>query len=155
MLFYTFVLVEWSFSPKLIRLLQKLPAGEYFVKLYEAVKAYEANRHYVFKGMAISVGIHCGIIAVLILISQTLGGFESVPMDKFFFLVPFGLLVTAIPIAPAGLGTGHVAFLGLFKMVGSNAGADLFTAYVTLQIVISLIGGIFYVRYRGHLPENV
>lgn len=152
--FFAFVLVEWSFSAKIIRLLQKLPAGEYFVKLYEAVKAYETCRHYVYKGLAISVGIHCCIIGVLVLISQSLGGFEAVSGDKFFFLVPFGLLVTAIPVAPAGLGTGHVAFLALFKMVDSKGGADLFTAYVTLQIAVSMIGGLFYLRHRENLPQT-
>lgn len=153
--FYLFVLVEWPFSAKLVRLLRRLPAGDYFVKLYEAVKAYESCRHYVFKGLAISMLIHCTIIATLIMLAHALGGFEAVPLGKFFFLAPFGLLVTAIPIAPAGLGTGHVAFLWLFTQAGATRGADLFTAYVTFQIFISLIGGLFYIRYRGHLSKEV
>ncbi|MBI3557742.1 MAG: flippase-like domain-containing protein [Deltaproteobacteria bacterium] len=151
--FYAFVLIEWPFSKRLTRLLRKLPAGDYLVKLFEAVKAYENCRHYVYKGMAISVAIHCSIIGVVILLAQTLGGFESVPLSKFFFLVPLGLLVTAIPIAPAGLGTGHMAFFELFKLVGSAHGADLFTAYITFQIIVSLVGGMFYLRYRGHHPK--
>ena len=151
--FYAFVLIEWSFSKKLITLLGKLPAGDYLVKLFEAVKTYESCRHYVYKGLAISVAIHCSIIGVIVLLANSLGGFEGVPLSKFFFLVPFGMLVTAIPIAPAGLGTGHVAFLELFKLAGAQGGADLFTAYITFQILISLIGGLFYVRYRGHLPK--
>lgn len=153
-LFYAFVLVEWKFSKKVVRILDKLPAGHYFVKLYEAVKAYETCRRYVFRGMAVSVAIHCTIIGVFYLLASSLGGFESVPASRFFFLVPFGLLVTAIPIAPAGLGTGHAAFLGLFKLVGADGGADLFTAFVSFQIFISLLGGLFYIRYRGHLPHD-
>lgn len=150
--FYAFVLIEWPFSKKLIKALKKLPAGDYFVKLYEAVKSYENCRHYVFKGMAISIAIHCTIMGVFVLLGRSLGGFESIPINKFFFLVPFGLLITAIPIAPAGLGTGHAAFLGLFQLVGARGGADLFTAYVSFQIFISLVGGLFYVKYRGRLP---
>ena len=69
--------------------LEKLPAGEYFVKLYEAVKAYASCRHYVFKGLAISVAIHCTIIGVFVLLARSLGTFETVPLNKFFFLVPF------------------------------------------------------------------
>ena len=152
--FYVFVLAQWPFSAKITRLLARLPAGDYFVKLYDAVKAYESCRHYVFKGLAISVAIHCSIIGVFIALSRSLGGFEAVPLDKFFFLTPLGLLVTAIPVAPAGLGTGHAAFFGLYKMVGATGGADLFTAFVTFQLTISLIGGLFYVNYRGHLPKN-
>ncbi len=151
--FYAFVLIEWPFSKKLSGILGKLPAGDYLVKLFEAVKTYENCRHYIYKGLAISVAVHCTLIGVVVLLAHTLGGFENVPLSKFFFLVPFAFLVTAIPIAPAGLGTGHVAFLELFKLVGAQGGADLFTAYITFQILLSLVGGLFYIRYRGHLPK--
>lgn len=152
-LFYAFVLIEWPFSARLLKFLRKLPAGEYFAKLYEALKAYESCRHYVVKGLLISLGIHFIIISVFILLSRTIGGFEGVSVSQFYFLVPFGLLVTAIPIAPAGLGTGHAAFAWLFQQVQTKGGADLFTAFVSFQILISLLGGLFYMRYRGHLPK--
>lgn len=150
--FYAFVLVEWPFSKKLLALLNKLPAGEYLAKLYEALKAYESCRRYITFGLIFSTFIHVVIVGVLLLLANALGGFESVSVGKFYFLAPFGLLVTAIPIAPAGLGTGHAAFSWLFSQVGAKGGADLFTAYVSFQILISLIGGIFYIRYRGHNP---
>jgi uncharacterized protein (TIRG00374 family) len=148
-LFYVFVLVEFSFTKTLQRLLLRLPAGEYFVKLLDALKAYENARHYVIKGFFISLLIHSLVISVFIILARSLGGFEMVPIDKFLFLSPLGLLVTAIPVAPAGLGTGHGAFYYLFERVGSHAGADLFMAFVTFQILISLIGGFFYIKYKG------
>lgn len=151
--FYAFVLIEWPFSKRLLKMLRKMPAGEYFAKLYEALKAYETCRHYVVKGLMISMGIHCVIIGVFILLSKTIGGFEGVSVSQFYFLVPFGLLVTAIPIAPAGLGTGHAAFAWLFQQVQAKGGADIFTAFVSFQILISLIGGLFYMRYRGTHPK--
>jgi uncharacterized protein (TIRG00374 family) len=151
--FYAFVLIEWPFSKKLLALLHRLPAGEHLAKLYEAVKAYESCKHYVLKGLLISMMIHGISIGVFILLARALGGFDNVSIDQFYFLAPFGLLVTAIPIAPAGLGTGHAAFAWLFQLVGARGGADLFTAYVSFQIFISLVGGLFYVRYRGHLPK--
>lgn len=146
--FYAFVLVEWSFTKPLLKLLRKLPAGTYFVKLFEAVKAYENCPGYVIKGLLISLAIHTVSITVMVLLARSLGTFNAVAIDKFFFLIPFGLLVTAIPVAPAGLGTGHGAFYLLFKKVGSSAGADLFTAFVSFQLLISLFGGLFYMRYR-------
>ena len=151
--FFAFVLIEWPFSNKLLELLKKMPAGEYLSKLYEAVKAYENCRHYVVKGFLVSIAIHCVIIGVFLLLARALGGFDQVSVDQFYFLVPFGLLVTAIPIAPAGLGTGHAAFAWLFQQVGAPGAADLFTAYVSFQILVSLIGGLFYLRYRGHMPD--
>jgi hypothetical protein len=65
---------------------------------------------------------------------------------QYFLLVPMGLLTTAIPIAPAGLGVGHVAFAALFSLAGSEHGAEIFTMYVTIQIVINLTGVFFYLR---------
>jgi uncharacterized protein (TIRG00374 family) len=155
LVFFAFVLVDTKVARKLQKLLHAIPgAGQYVGKLFEAVKAYESCRHYILKGFLISIGIHCTIMTVFIVLANALGGFENVPAAKFFFLAPFGLLVTAIPVAPAGLGTGHAAFLGLFQLAGSKSGADLFTAFVTFQILISLIGGIFYVRYRHHVDTR-
>lgn len=153
--FYLFVLVEWSFSSKLRKALNRVPLlGNLLSRFFEAVKAYENSRGIIIKGLLVSIVVHCSIVGVFVLLSKSLGGFTEVPIGKFFFLVPLGLLVTAIPIAPAGLGTGHAAFLWLFQLVGSSAGADLFTAFVTFQILISLIGGLFYLRYRVEIPRE-
>lgn len=148
--FYAFVLIELSLFHRFKELLRRLPGvGDLASRMFEAVKIYENRRHIIVQGLLMSVAIHCALIFSFIILARTLGGFGSVSTDKFFFLVPFGLLVTAIPIAPAGLGTGHAAFLALFQLVGSKAGADLFTAYVSFQIFLSLVGGIFYVQYRS------
>lgn len=149
--FYAFVLIRIPFTEKIQNGLVKLPMGEIFLKLFNAFRAYEKSKTTILKGFAISVVIHLMLISTIVILSRHLPGFESVPLDKFYFLVPFGLLVTAIPIAPAGLGTGHAAFLGLFKLVGSKSGADLFTAFVSFQLIMSLIGGIFYIRYKSDL----
>lgn len=148
--FYAFVLVEWSFAERLNALLKKVPAGEILSKLFEAVKCYESDPLLVVKGFLLSVVIHTSVIALIMSLSQALEGFSALTPSQFFLLTPLGLLVTAIPIAPAGLGTGHAAFFGLFQMVGASRGADLFTAFVAFQILLSLTGGIVYVRYKQH-----
>lgn len=152
--FFSLMLVRSRRLKKFPDFLRKLPAGEYLAKLFEAVKTYENCSLYIFKGLAISIAIWITIVGAIILLGRALGGFEHVTAGTYYFLAPFGLLVTAIPIAPAGLGTGHAAFLYLFSRVGANGGADLFTAWVTFQILISLIGGLFYLKYRGHLPKS-
>ncbi len=150
-IFYSFVLIRIPFTEKIQTWLGKLPMGEIFVKLFNAFKAYESSKFTVVKGFLISVVIHLLLISTIVILAHHLPGFEGIGLDKFYFLVPFGLLVTAIPIAPAGLGTGHAAFLGLFQLVGSKSGADLFTAFVSFQLIMSLIGGLFYLRYKSEL----
>lgn len=151
--FYGFVLFDSPIARQLQKTLPKLPLGHLFVKFFDAVKAYESCKRFIFKGFAISVAIHLSLISCFILLANALGGFERIPLDKFFFLVPFGMLVTAVPIAPAGLGTGHAAFLGLFQLMNVKSGADLFTAYVSFQLLMSLLGGLVYLKYRGHAPK--
>ena len=150
--FFSFVLIPTPLSRIVQELLPRLPLGGLLAKFFDAVKSYEDCKGLMVKGFLISICIHLGIITAFMLLSRSLGGFTEVPAAKFFFLIPFGLLVTAIPIAPAGLGTGHYAFFKFFGFVGASGGADLFTLFVTFQIIMSLIGGLFYLRYRGHAP---
>jgi len=63
---------------------------------------------------------------------------------SYFLLVPLGLLLTAIPVSPAGLGVGQVAFLALFHWVGTSQGANLFTLYMASYVVINLTGALLY-----------
>ena len=66
------------------------------------------------------------------------------PVMSYFLLVPLGLLVTAVPVSPAGLGVGQVAFLALFHLVGTSQGANLFTLYMASYVVINLTGALLY-----------
>lgn len=152
--FYGFVLIEWKAAKRINGLLKKAPGGEILSKLFEAVKCYEDNPLLVLKGFLFSVGIHSLIVFFIIAVARQMGGFEDIATSSFFLLTPLGLLVTAVPIAPAGLGTGHVAFLTLFQLVGSRGGADLFTAFVAFQIVVNLLGGVFYLRAGKQGKKN-
>ncbi len=57
---------------------------------------------------------------------------------------PFGTLVTAIPIAPGGLGVGHAAFEKLFNSVGLPGGANIFNIYALSQLSLNLLCFIPY-----------
>lgn len=146
-LFYAFVLLENRFAKLIHKVLHKLPMGHIFGKVFDAVKCYEDNPKIIVKGLLTSILIHSSIVVFITILAKSLGGFESVDLSSFFLLSPIGLLVTAVPVAPAGLGTGHAAFFALFQLVGVKGGADLFTVFVAFQITINLLGGIFYVRY--------
>ena len=74
------------------------------------------------------------------------------------FLMPIGLISTAIPLAPGGIGIGHVAFESLYQLVGVTGGADIFNMYIIMQLAVYLLGGIPYFLYNSeyHIPpENI
>jgi hypothetical protein len=148
LIFYVFVLYDSWIARKVESFLPKLPFGHLFEKFFSSVKAYENNKRYILYGLLISICIHLILISCFRMLALKLPGFYEVSFSKIYFLVPFGMLVTAIPIAPAGLGTGHAAFAYLFHLLNISVGADAFTAYVSFQLLMSLIGGVFYLRYK-------
>ena len=92
----------------------------------------------------------------LAIASFTLSGFAlqmQTPLMSYFLLVPLGLLVTAIPLSPAGLGVGQVAFLALFHLAGTAQGANLFTLYMASSVLINLAGALLYLFPRLGAPR--
>lgn len=67
------------------------------------------------------------------------------------FAVPMGFVVTAVPIAPAGIGVGQVAFLYLFRVYldkDTQVGATAITAFQLCVVTFALVGAVIYLRKR-------
>jgi len=73
---------------------------------------------------------------------------NGVSFLDYVIFAPAGMLATMLPIGPVGLGVGPPAFLSLFKLAGSDQGANLFILYTVIVVVMSLFGGIFYLRNK-------
>lgn len=75
------------------------------------------------------------------------------------FAVPMGFVVTAVPIAPAGVGVGQVAFLYLFQTYmnkQSQYGAIAITAFQLAVAAWALVGAVVYVKRRKpHELDNL
>lgn len=82
------------------------------------------------------------------LLGQTLG-MTNVTMLDFAIYSPCGMLATMLPVAPMGLGVGQLAFLSLFRLAHSEGGADLYSLYTLMVLLMSLLGGIFYVTSKS------
>jgi hypothetical protein len=80
-------------------------------------------------------------------------GDSHLPLVSLYVVVPIGLVLTSIPIAPAGVGTGHAAFLYLFHLIGSDRGADVFSLYAIGNLFTGLIGGLVYLQFKAHNPD--
>jgi len=134
------------------RIEDKIPQTGSFVRIYEGLRHYHHHRMTVIKVVAISVLVHVMIGWACWNFGLALGE-TDLALLAVYLVVPMGLLVTAIPIAPAGVGTGNFAFLYLFKLIGSERGADIFSLVALCNILIGAIGGIVYLRFRAHEPE--
>ena len=61
--------------------------------------------------------------------------------------------MTAIPILPGGVGTGHAAFSFFLQLIGSLQGADAFSFSVLGNLVIGGVGGLIYLRFKSTHPS--
>jgi uncharacterized protein (TIRG00374 family) len=129
----------------------KIPRAKSLAEIYVGLRHYHHHRMIVLQVLVISivvqllVGWSCWHFALAL-------GETGLPLLALYVIVPLGLLVTAVPVAPAGVGTGHAAFLFLFGLLGCQRGADIFTLFALCNILVGAIGGIVYLRFRSHEP---
>ena len=69
----------------------------------------------------------------------------QISLIDLFTFIPIGFVVTALPIAPAGMGVGHAAFDQLFQYFNISGGASLFNLYWIVFICNNLLGIIPYI----------
>lgn len=117
-------------------------------RIYEGIRQYHHHPATVAVALALSVLIHLLVGGACLGFARALGEM-NVPLLAIYVVVPLGLLVTAVPVAPAGVGTGHAAFLFLFGLLGSQAGPDIYSLYALSMVVFAALGGVVYLRFKG------
>jgi glycosyltransferase 2 family protein len=87
---------------------------------------------------------------ILIFIAMAIWlGVTELSIADYLFLVPVGLVLTSIPISPAGVGVGQVAFYYLFNLAlgkTSPVGPATVTAFQLSQIAWGLVGAVLYIQ---------
>lgn len=153
--FFTYLFLVREHHDPLLRLFRyfdkRISKFQSITRIYEGLRHYHNHRLTVIKVLALSIVIHlllgycCYNLALAV---------QPTPLSLLpvYVIVPLGLLVTAVPIAPAGVGTGNVAFLYFFSLIGFARGADVYSLYALLNILIGCMGGIIYFRFRSHEP---
>jgi uncharacterized protein (TIRG00374 family) len=134
----------------LLRALERrAPRAGSLTRVYRALRHYHDQPRAVVRAVAASLVIHCLVCFAFWNLWQALEPVD-VPMLSLVVVVPLGLLVTAVPIAPAGMGTGHAAFGWLFLLLGSRMGANVFNLFAVLQLGLAGVGGIVYLRLQAN-----
>ncbi len=156
--FYSFLFLVREQRDPLLKFLKVLETkhklGGSFKRIYEGLRHYHAWRGTVLRVVLISVLTHILVGFAFLNFAHAFGDMD-IPNLAVYVVVPLGLLVTAIPIMPAGVGTGHLAFGSLFLLLGSQRGADVFSLFVLSNLAMGAIGGLVYLRFRTHEPAVV
>ncbi len=127
-----------------------LPFGAKFRQIYLSLHAYRKCPRELFAAMAISLVSQFIGTYFFYLVGQILH--IDLALSLYLFIVPAGMIVMALPISPAGVGVGQVAFLYLFNLLlgtDSHFGATAVTLSQVIQLCWAMIGAIFYIQRRG------
>lgn len=148
LVFFFFLFTPKRLRPFVTRPLNILPKGkESIIKLLEYHWQIGDHPKVFFYAIAISVINHLLTITAFYLFTSP---FYEHPIGLVHLLtfVPLGLVSTAIPISPMGMGVGHMMFQHLFALHSISNGASLFNIHFFGVLFANLFGAIPYIFYK-------
>lgn len=153
---FTILMSRWVRQiPLFARLIERLPFHETINRVYDAFHRYHESRWAIVVAFLLSFVTHSFSTLGCFLFGQALGQ-QDITLANTLFLVPLGLCVNAIPIAPMGLGVAEWGFGKLYGMLAPvgvsldqwNKGEEVAGLMHAAVIIWSLLGGIFYMQGR-------
>lgn len=133
-------------------LIYKLPKKEFLINIYDAFHIYANQKMNLLKAMAITILIDMLTIYIFYTLGRELGE-TLVSLTSYLTAVPVGLLMLSLPIAPAGVGVGQVAFYNLFLWFGAQSGSIGATIVTVYQLIIMAVGTCFVFVYLSNRKE--
>jgi glycosyltransferase 2 family protein len=124
-------------------------------RLIAAARLLASGPTSLLKALALSMLAHLATIIFFTVLTHVITGVD-VPFSSVATVFPLGIITVLLPIAPAGLGVGHVAFDRLFEMIGVHGGATVFNVYLIGLLAPCLLGVFPYIALKrsGALPTE-
>ncbi|MDO9181622.1 MAG: lysylphosphatidylglycerol synthase transmembrane domain-containing protein [Bacteriovorax sp.] len=143
-LFLGTLISPYKFQKIIVKLVKKLPlVGKKIAKLFDQLFSLRENRKDILSCFVLSIFIQfLAILAFWTISSPFYSG--HLPLQYAFTFIPVGLIATAIPISPGGLGVGHVLFSNLFSFVKIDNGASLFNLFFLCNFSHNILGVLPY-----------
>ncbi|QDU67522.1 lysylphosphatidylglycerol synthase transmembrane domain-containing protein [Engelhardtia mirabilis] len=130
-------------------LMAKLPLGEKFKQLDDAVVFYTGHPLELLFAIALSLGNHFGAISGVMALSIAFGmPLAAIGFWDYVAIVPVANIVSSLPIAPGGWGLGEAVYGYLYKLMGQSIaiGVAVSVTFRLCQILLGLIGGLYLLR---------
>jgi glycosyltransferase 2 family protein len=138
----------------LAKYLEKLPGHAMVEQIYRAMHSYRYRTRELFFAIVYSTINQALLIAFFYFAAQLLGE-GDIPVATFWFCIPVGLVATAVPISPAGVGVGQAVFFFLFQAALGRpvqVGAVGITLLQLFQLMFGLVGAFFYLKRGRAVP---
>lgn len=137
--------------------LEKMPLGDKLNKAYLLIHAYRDHLGVLYKSLLLSVVSQVVTIIFMYVVGQAIGE-GHIGWSTYFFAVPIGFIASAIPLAPAGIGVGQMAFLFLFQVFSGEQtplGQTAITAFQIALLLWGFLGAYFYLRRKKPVFDEV
>lgn len=131
-------------------IVEKLPGGATIQKIYVLVHEYRKQPEILVKAILISVFTQIPNVGLVYAVGLAMGVHE-IPLQVYFFLVPVGTVILALPISPAGIGVGQAAFYFLFSLYlgkSSQLGPTAVTLMQVMNFCWGFVGAYFYLHRK-------
>ncbi len=105
-----------------------------------------------------SIGVHSMLTVSMYLIARSL--YPAVPtLAEHFIIVPIGMLASALPITPAGIGVLEAAVEWLYEIIPAvptlASGTLIALVFEMVKVVIAIVGTIFYWTAGEEVRESL
>lgn len=149
--FFVAILFFSNFSKKILNfLLLKFPFLASSVGVFfELFLIKREDRKSIYKLLLVSIFSHILVISAFQVVIWAIEPGLNISFHQIIQIAPLGFLSIAIPISPAGLGVGHLAFENLFALYGIKNGASLFNVYWLALVFTNILGVIPFI-FNSH-----
>ncbi len=124
--------------------------GEVVRRVAEPLRTFHTHPWGFLWSLVMSVGVQSMMVVSMYLVCLGLYGPDANPptFAEHFVIVPVGVLASALPIAPAGMGVLEAAVEGMYKVVPAvptaASGTLVALVFEVVKIVMALVGVVFY-----------
>jgi hypothetical protein len=127
--------------------------GGSLAEAWRAVWMYRSRQRAILGALLLTQVSTLGLVLSFYLSSRTLAGGpgDEIPsLARHCVIVPFGLVIQAIPISVGGAGTGEWGFGTLYHKLGNSRSSGVLASLVQRVItwLLGLIGYLVYLRMR-------
>ncbi|MCO8124980.1 flippase-like domain-containing protein [Stieleria sp. TO1_6] len=148
-----------NFVDRLVQRLGKLPViGNLVLRIGPPLRMF--HNHPIAFGVAVlmSIAVHGLLTISLYLIARSL--YPSVPtLAEHVIIVPIGMLASALPLTPAGIGVFEAAIDWLYKIIpaqSTNASGTLVAlVFEMVKVLIAILGTVFYWTASAEVKESL
>lgn len=124
------------------------PGAKTIAGIYSAIRVYRHRPIVIFQTILIGILIQGLAISYGLFLTYSLTGATPDPL-KFCAVYTVAVMTTALPLAPGGVGVGHVAFEKLLLLIDVPGGANIFNIMVLVQLCLNLLGFIPYLNFKA------